>query len=178
MEQPQYNVLHRDKVEAEFAALYARHGLGLTTFSPLRFGLLSGKYNAATIPPDSRFGAANADLDPFIRSFRDKFGAAEDAEMKQQLAVSQHLAAIAAELGVTQAQLCIAWALKNSHVSSVITGASRPEQVVDNVGAIRAVAKLTPDVMARIDAAAANRPKKEQDRFGVPGESLGVQPQE
>lgn len=176
MEQPQYNVLHRDKVEAEFAALYARHGLGLTTFSPLKFGILTGKYNTATIPADSRFGAANADLDPFIRSFRDKFDAADESEMKQQLAVSQRLAAIATELGITQAQLCIAWALKNPHVSSVITGASRPEQVVDNVGAIRAVAKLTPNVMARIDAAAANRPKKDQERFGMPDESLGLRP--
>jgi aryl-alcohol dehydrogenase-like predicted oxidoreductase len=172
MEQPQYNLLHREKVESEFSALYRRHGLGLTTFSPLKFGILSGKYNAASIPADSRFGDANAELDPFIQSFRDKFET--DTEMKQQLSVSQKLGEIAKELGVAQAQLAIAWILKNKDVSSVITGASRPEQVVENVAAVQVVDKLTPEVMERIEEAVGNRPKRDPERFGVPEESVGV----
>ncbi|KAF8540671.1 NADP-dependent oxidoreductase domain-containing protein [Trichophaea hybrida] len=172
MEQPQYNLLHREKVESEFSALYRRHGLGLTTFSPLKFGFLSGKYNSASIPADSRFGDANANLDPFIKSFREKFET--DAEMKQQLSISQKLGDIAKELGVPQAQLAIAWVLKNDNVSSVITGASRPEQVVENVAAVKVVEMLTPEVMERIEAAVGNKPKRDPERFGVPEESVGV----
>jgi aryl-alcohol dehydrogenase-like predicted oxidoreductase len=173
MEQPQYNLLHREKVEKEFAALYRRHGLGLTTFSPLKFGILSGKYNGAKIPADSRFGDANAEIDPFIKSFRAKFDT--DAEMKEQLAVSQRLEVIAKDLGVSQAALAIAWILKNENVSSVITGASKPEQVMENIKAVQVVEKLTPEIMRKIEEATANKPAEDPVRYGMPEESLGVQ---
>ncbi|KAA8903596.1 NADP-dependent oxidoreductase domain-containing protein [Sphaerosporella brunnea] len=172
MEQPQYNLLHREKVEKEFAPLYKRHGLGLTTFSPLKFGILSGKYNGATIPADSRFGENHADLDPFIKSFRAKFET--DAEMKQQLAISQKLEVIAKELDISQAALSLAWILKNKNISSIITGASKPEQVVENVKAIQVVEKLTPEVMKKIEEAISNKPADDPVRYGMPEESLGV----
>jgi len=172
MEQPQYNMLTRDKVEKEFHELYSRHGMGLTTFSPLKLGVLSGKYNGTTIPADSRFGEANKSADPFISFFREKFE--NDAEMKRNLATTQKIGEIAKELEVPQAQLAIAWALKNKNVSTVITGASRPEQVVQNIGAIAVVDKLTPEIMERIEEALGNAPVREQLRYGVPPESLGV----
>lgn len=173
MEQPQYNMLSREKVEKEFHALYARHGLGLTTFSPLKLGILTGKYNNATIPEDSRFGEANKNADPFITGFREKFG--NDKEMKEQLATTQKIGVIAEELGVPQAQLAIAWILKNKNISSVITGASRPEQVIQNIGALQVVDKLTPEIMKRIEEALGNAPTHEPERFGAPPESLGIQ---
>ncbi|RYO30227.1 putative voltage-gated potassium channel subunit beta [Alternaria arborescens] len=123
VEQPQYNLLERKKVEGEFQRLYARFGLGLTTFSPLKFGLLSGKYNDSpdAPPAGSRFAEG-----------KDGFP-------------------IADKLGINQSQLALAWCLKNPHVSAVITGASRPEQVVDNCAALKVLDKLTPDVMTEID---------------------------
>ncbi|KAI5821485.1 NADP-dependent oxidoreductase domain-containing protein [Pyronema omphalodes] len=172
MEQPQYNLLSREKVEKEFAPLYQRYGLGLTTFSPLKFGILSGKYNNAEIPADSRFSEANAAQDPFIRSFREKFQS--DSEMRVNLGVSVKLGVLAKELGVTQSQLALAWILKNKNISSVITGASKPEQIVENVGAISVVEKLTPAVMERIEDILGNKPKVDQARFGMPEESIGV----
>lgn len=172
MEQPQYNLLCREKVEKEFAPLYHRHGLGLTTFSPLKFGILSGKYNNAEIPADSRFSEANAAQDAFIRSFREKFKS--DAEMRVNLDISRNLGVLAKELGVPQSQLALAWILKNKNISSVITGASKPEQIVENVGAIAVVEKLTPEVMERIEVILGNKPKLDQARYGMPEESIGV----
>jgi aryl-alcohol dehydrogenase-like predicted oxidoreductase len=172
MEQPEYNLLTREKVEKEFAALYHRHGLGLTTWSPLKFGILSGKYNHSKIPADSRFGNAECNKDPFIKSVREKFESGE--EMKEALAASERLEVIAKDLGVSQAALSIAWILKNKNVSSVITGASRPEQIVENVRALQVVEKLTPEVIERIEEAVKTKPTADQVRSGVPDESLGI----
>jgi voltage-dependent potassium channel beta subunit len=139
VEQPQYHLFHRRKVEQEFARLYDDIGLGLTTWSPLASGLLTGKYRAG-IPAGSRGALDNM------------------AWMREQLqdkakndAVGQ-LAGIAAELGCNTAQLAIAWANRNPRVSSVILGASRIEQLRDNLGALAVTPKLTPDVVERIDA--------------------------
>lgn len=175
MEQPQYNLIHRTKVETEFAPLYPQYGLGLTTFSPLRFGILSGKYNGTTIPADSRFGEGGA-KDAFIATIREKF--TNDDDMKLQLAASAKLGVIAEELGVKQSQLAIAWILLNENISSVITGASRPEQVVENIGALEVKKLITPEVRKRIEEAFEGTEKAgpvegiDVKRFGAPPESL------
>jgi voltage-dependent potassium channel beta subunit len=140
MEQPQYNLLHRERVEQEYARLYADIGLGTTIWSPLASGLLTGKYNDG-IPPGTR------------GTLKGYEWLAERLSDKDKIAVVRRLAPIAAELGCTLAQMSLAWCLKNPHVSTVITGASRPAQVVENMKALDIVPKLTVDVMARIDAA-------------------------
>src|SRR5579862_1157390 len=138
-EQPQYNLFHREGVEVEYAPLYRDFGIGTTTWSPLASGLLSGKYSSG-VPADSRAA---------IKGFE---WLAERILEPTRLAKVQSLVPIAQELGCTLAQMSIAWCLKNPHVSTVITGASRPAQVVENMKAQSVVAKLAPDVMARIDA--------------------------
>ncbi len=139
VEQPEYNLFHRHKVETEFARLYGDIGLGTTTWSPLASGLLTGKY-AKGIPADSR-GSLNT-----MAWMRDKL---TDAARNTVVA---KLTALAADLGGTPAQLAIAWCAKNPHVSSVITGASRAPQLAENFKALELLPKLTPDVMAVIDA--------------------------
>ncbi len=142
MEQPQYNLLHRDRVEKEYARLYRDIGLGTTTWSPLASGLLTGKYNDG-IPPDSRGTVKGYEW------------LAERLTDAAKIAVVRRLGPIAADLGCTLAQLSLAWCLKNPHVSTVITGASRPAQVVENMQALAVVPRLDAAVMARIDAALA-----------------------
>jgi voltage-dependent potassium channel beta subunit len=141
MEQPEYNLFHRSRVEKEYAPLYDSIGLGLTTWSPLASGLLTGKY-AKGVPADSR-GAIP----------RMKF-LVGDLTDKAKNEVVAKLGGIAKELGCSLPQLAIAWCAANPHVSTVITGASRVAQVKENMGAMAVVAKLTPEVMARIDAIA------------------------
>ncbi len=137
MEQPQYNLFERKKVEREYARLYDDHGLGLTTWSPLASGLLTGKY-ADGIPEGSR-----ASL-PGYEWLRDYL---TDEKKNAQVA---ELSAVADRLGVTTAQLAIAWCATNPHVSTVITGASNVDQVHENLKALDALEKLTPDVLAEI----------------------------
>ncbi|MEO8508056.1 MAG: aldo/keto reductase [Betaproteobacteria bacterium] len=143
MEQPQYNLFHRERVEREYARLYADIGLGTTIWSPLASGLLTGKYNDG-IPPDSR---------GTIKGYE---WLAERLTEPAKIAKVRKLAPIAEDLGCTLAQLSIAWCLKNPHVSTVITGASRPAQVRENMQALDVVGKLDGLVMARIDAAMAD----------------------
>jgi voltage-dependent potassium channel beta subunit len=138
MEQPQYNLLHRDRVENEYARLYADIGLGTTTWSPLASGLLTGKYNDG-VPADSR------------ATLKGYEWLAERLTDPAKIAVARRLAPLAADLGCTMAQLALAWCLKNPRVSTVITGASRASQITENLRALDVVARLTPDVMARID---------------------------
>jgi aryl-alcohol dehydrogenase-like predicted oxidoreductase len=139
MEQPEYNLFTRRKVEQEFARLYPGIGLGLTTFSPLASGFLSGKY-AGGIPSDSRLALPGYEW-------------LHAGITRERAEAVQRLAAIATDLRATTAQLALAWLLKNPNVSSVITGASRPSQVRENMQAIDVVPKLTPDVMTAIDEA-------------------------
>jgi voltage-dependent potassium channel beta subunit len=141
MEQPQYNIFHRTKVEREYARLYDEIGLGITTWSPLASGLLTGKYLDGT-PEDSR---ANLPGYEWLKGML-----TDDGRNKRV----RRLKEIADELGCSLAQLSIAWCARNPHVSTVITGASRPEQVRDNLGALDVLPKLTDDVCARIDKAA------------------------
>ena len=139
VEQPQYHLFHRQRVEQEYARLYEDTGLGLTTWSPLASGLLTGKY-ARGVPDDSR-GALESMA--FLREGLTH--PAKNAAVKQ-------LEPIAAELGGSVAQLALAWVAKNPRVSSVITGASKLSQLHANLGALALVDKLTPEVLARIDA--------------------------
>jgi len=138
MEQPQYHLFHRKRVEQEYARLCADIGLGLTTWSPLASGLLTGKYRSG-IPTDSR--GAMETMGFLVKGLTDPARNAAVAKLE----------AIAAELGCSMAQLAIAWCAKNPRVSSVITGASKLTQLRDNLGAIEVLPKLAPDVMARID---------------------------
>ena len=142
MEQPQYNLFHRKRVEQEYARLYEDMGLGLTTWSPLASGLLTGKYRGG-VPEGSRGTLKNM---AYLHD--DLTNAAKNAAVDQ-------LEVIAAELGATPAQLAIAWVAKNPHVSTVITGASKLAQLQANLGALNVLDKLTPEVMARIEAATA-----------------------
>ena len=139
VEQPEYNLFHRQRVEQEYARLYEDIGMGLTTWSPLASGLLTGKYKSGV--PDGSRGALESMA--FLRD-----GLIDPAK---NAAVAK-LEPIAKDLGGTLAQLALAWVAKNPHVSSVITGASRVEQVAANLGALALLEKLTPEVMGRIDA--------------------------
>ncbi|CAN5455608.1 aldo/keto reductase [soil metagenome] len=138
MEQPQYNLVHRERVEEEYARLYEDHGLGLTTWSPLASGLLTGKYIDG-IPDGSRAA---------LEGYEWLQKAVTDADANAKVA---SLKAVADELGCTLAQLSIAWCAANPNVSTVITGASRPEQVTENMKALDVLAQLDDDLMARID---------------------------
>lgn len=149
MEQPQYNMFTRDRVEKEYAPLYRDFGLGTTVWSPLAGGLLTGKYERG-IPPDTR-----ASL-PGYEWLRERF---EGAQVEDRMAKVRRLGAIAAEIGSTPAQLALAWCLKNPNVSSVITGASRPEQVVENLQAENVSGRLTVEIMDRIETILGNTPK-------------------
>ena len=141
MEQPQYNMFHRDRVEKEFAPLYETVGLGLTTWSPLASGLLTGKYNNGD-PGGTRTSLKDYEW------LREQF---ETAEARNRLAKVKKLATVADDLGTTLPCLALAWCLKNPNVSTVITGASKPKQIEENMKAGEVVDKLTYDVQRRIE---------------------------
>ncbi len=145
MEQPQYNMLTRERFEKEYARLFRDYGYGSTTWSPLASGLLTGKYSDG-IPADSR-GA--------LKGYEWLLPRLTDAAA---LAKARALQPIAADLGCSMAQMALAWILKNPNVSTVITGASRVSQVHENMKALDVVAKLTPEVMEKIEAALQNKP--------------------
>ena len=143
-EQPEYNMLHRHRVEEEYLPLYTGIGLGTTTWSPLASGLLSGKYNKG-IPPGSRGSLEN-------------YGWMRDEILTpDNIAKVEALEPIARELGCTMAQLALAWARRNQDVTTVITGATHPEQVEENMKSLEFVSALTEDVIGRIDGILNNR---------------------
>ena len=139
MEQPQYSLLSRARFEVEYQKVFAEYGYGSTIWSPLASGVLSGKYDAG-VPEGSRFAQQN------YAWLKDKMVTREIIDKVKQLEP------IAKELGVTRAQLALAWCLKNPNVSTVITGATKPEQVTENMKALGVVEKLTPELMKRIEA--------------------------
>lgn len=138
VEQPQYNILHRDRVENEYSRLYAEIGLGLTTWSPLASGLLTGKYIGG-IPQDSRGS---------LKGYEWLQNALTDRE---RIGIVKKLEPLAKDLGCSLAQFSLAWCARNSNVSSIITGASRVAQVEENMKAMEIMPKLTDDVMAEVD---------------------------
>lgn len=153
MEQPEYNMFKRFRVESEYLPLYQQIGLGLTTFSPLACGLLTGKYNH-NMPANTR-----ASLTEY-KWLRPHF---TNQEARTRIKITGRLIPIAEELGVSMAELALAWCLRNSFVSSVITGASSPEQVNHNMNALMALKKLTPEIVFRIEKILANKPKPDED---------------
>jgi voltage-dependent potassium channel beta subunit len=150
MEQPRYNLFERQRFSREYQRVYKDYEYGTTTFSPLANGLLTGKYNQG-IPADSR--AALKGYDWMHDNVTDQ----------EKLAKVQALEPLAQELDCTLSQLAIAWCLKNPYVSTVITGASRVEQVHENLRASQVASKLTPEIMERIDAIFAPEKEDEDD---------------
>ena len=141
MEQPHYNLFHRTRFEKELSPVFEKHGLGTTTWSPLASGLLTGKYNHG-IPADSRLNVAG------LEWLRDRM---TGPGSERKLAAVKQFAAVAAELGTTLPRLALAWWLKNPRVSTVILGASRVEQLQENLGALEVLPRLTPEAMTRLD---------------------------
>lgn len=145
MEQPQYNMFHRNRVEREYAPLYDDIGLGTTTWSPLASGLLTGKYNDG-IPEASRLATEGFE---WLR---------DDVLVEQRIEKVRQLSDVADDLGCTTAQLALAWCLSNPDVSTVITGASKPSQVEENMQALDVVDQLDEEVIGRIESILDNEP--------------------
>lgn len=145
MEQPQYNMFHRKRVENFLAPVCRDYGIGLTTFSPLYFGILSGKYNEG-IPAGSR-------------ASMESMGWLRDLITPERIAIVRQLTELANELDATTAQLAIAWILRRKEVSAVITGASSLEQMDENLGAAEIAEKLDDDILERIENILGNFPE-------------------
>jgi voltage-dependent potassium channel beta subunit len=153
MEQPEYNMFSRQRVEREYVPLYQEFGLGTTIFSPLASGILSGKYGQDT-PADTRVTLKGYEW------LKEEF---ESVEGQQKINKTEALRPIATELDCSLSQLALAWCLKNPNVSSVITGASRPEQVYENMEALDVVPRLTEELIARIETILDNKPGPLED---------------
>lgn len=149
MEQPQYNMFHRERVEVEYHPIFEKYGMGTTIWSPLASGFLTGKYNDG-IPEDSRVNLKGYEW------LREQLMSDEGQRKLEKVA---HLAEVARELDTTMPRLAIAWCLLNPDVSTVITGASKIEQIHDNMKAIEVVDALSPDVQARIEEILDNKPE-------------------
>ncbi len=147
MEQTQYNLFERAKIEVEFAEIYKNVGLGTTIWSPLASGLLSGKYNDG-IPKGSRL------------AMDDLGWLKETLVMEDKIKKVKKLSEFAAKLGVTTAAVSIAWCIKNPHVSTAILGATKKQQLLDNLKALEVVEKLTPDVIEKIETIMKTKPAK------------------
>jgi len=151
MEQPEYNMFHRERVEREYARLYREIGLGTTIWSPLASGMLTGKYNNG-IPEGSRMA---------LEAYEWLRKRLNSEKGKEQIAKVRQLTTIADELGCSTAQLALAWCLKNPNVSTVITGASLGSQVQENMKALEVSNKLTPEVLEQIENVLNNKPAPE-----------------
>ncbi len=149
MEQPQYNMLERDKVERELLRLYDSVGLGTTTWSPLASGILAGKY-ADGVPKGSRMAL------PGYEWLREQL---ESEEGRTQVRKAEKLRAVASDLRATLPQLAIAWCLANPHVSTVILGATKLAQLTENLAAIELLPKLSPEILARVETILSNKPE-------------------
>lgn len=145
MEQPQYNMFHRDRVEREYSFLYDDIGLGTTIWSPLASGILTGKYNDG-IPEDSRLATAGYEW------------LQDQVLVEEQLEKVRQLSSVADDLDCSTAQLALAWCLQNPNVSTVITGASKPHQVEENMQAIEVVDQIDEDVRGQIESILDNKP--------------------
>jgi voltage-dependent potassium channel beta subunit len=149
MEQPQYNMFHRERFEVEYARLYKVIGLGTTIWSPLASGILTGKYSDGE-PQDTRINLPGYE---WLKRFF------ESAEGQSRIAKARLLSEVADDLGTSMASMAIAWCLRNPNVSTVILGASKLEQLEENLQALDVVPQLTDDVMDRIEEILDNKPK-------------------
>jgi len=149
-EQPQYNAFHRERFEKEYKPLYEKYQYGTTIWSPLASGFLTGKYNDG-IPEGSRY-ANNSDM------MKSKIEELKSEEGQSKIKKVKELTKIAEKLGGTTTQLSLAWFAKNKNVSTVILGATNPQQVHDNCGAMKLLPKLTDDVMKQIEDILGNKP--------------------
>jgi voltage-dependent potassium channel beta subunit len=151
VDQCEYNMLTRKRVEVDYWPLYEEYGYGTMTWSPLYGGMLSGKYNDG-IPKDSRFGQHGWELDKSTEFLKE-------------------LGKVADDIGCSQSQLALAWCLANKDVTTVLFGSTRVEQIDSNVGALQFIEKLTPEVQARIETLLNNRPDPPMNfRFFTPRE--------
>ncbi|KAI9700532.1 MAG: hypothetical protein M1820_006831 [Bogoriella megaspora] len=150
-EQPQYNMFHRDRFEHEYDPLYKQFQYGTTIWSPLASGLLTGKYNDG-VPEGSRFANHGDFFNSTIASLQNEEGKAKIEKVKK-------LTTIAQKLDANTSQLAIAWCAKNPNVSTVILGASKVEQIHDNIKALQLLDKLTPELMDEIEEILQNKPK-------------------
>ncbi|GLJ48676.1 hypothetical protein SUGI_1026800 [Cryptomeria japonica] len=148
VEQPRYNLFSRDKVEVELMPLYKDYGLGLTAYSPLASGFLSGKYSKDNIPSDSRF------------ALKDYQHLKNNSLVDDKLQIVDELKPIAMELGVSLSQLAIAWCAANPNVSTVLTGATKESQIRENMKSLEVIPLLTPEVMDKIEAVLKNKPSE------------------
>ena len=148
MEQPQYHMFHRERVEIEYQAAYERMGLGLTTWSPLASGLLSGKYNDG-VPEGSR---------ATLKKYEWLRNRLVGETVQERLNKIVELKKVADRIGASMPQLALAWCLKNDNVSTVITGASKAEQVIENMKAPEFVSKLNPEIMLELESILNNKP--------------------
>ncbi|MEN6522112.1 MAG: aldo/keto reductase, partial [Anaerolineaceae bacterium] len=146
MEQPQYNMFHRERFENQLLPLAREFGIGFTTWSPLYYGILSGKYNDG-IPEGSRASMS-------------EMGWIRDQITTERIEKVRQLTAIAGEIGATTAQLALAWILHQKEVSSVITGATRVEQLDENLGAAEVVEKLSDNILDTIEKILGTQPKE------------------
>ena len=145
MEQPQYNLFEREKIEKEYLDIFKTVGMGTTIWSPLASGLLTGKYNEA-IPKSSRFALEGFDW------LKQRW------VMDEKVKKVKKLSELANKLGVTTAALSIAWCIKNPNVSTAILGATKKAQLLDNLKALDAVEKLSPEVMEKIEGIMKTKP--------------------
>lgn len=145
VEQPQYNLFERNKLENEFLMVFKTVGMGTTIWSPLASGLLSGKYNEG-IPEGSRFGLSGFDW------LKDRWA------QESLIAKVRQLTMLAAELGISTAALSIAWCIKNPHVTTAILGATRKEQLLENLSALDALNKLDENIIQRIEDIVQTKP--------------------
>lgn len=172
MEQPQYNMLHRSRFEREYAPIFSQYGMGTTIWSPLASGLLSGKYSGGKIPDGSRLSYKDVGMNAELkRQFLEGEGlnGLDIKDPETALAAVDALIPVASSLGCSLPQLAVAWCLKNANVSTVILGASKVEQVAENLKALDVVPKMTAEVMVEIDKVLQNAPKKNRDWGRGPG---------
>eukprot|EP00871_Galdieria_phlegrea_P001835 jgi/Galph1/2652/GphlegSOOS_G1302.1 len=148
-EQPQYNMFHRRRVEIEYLPLYRQYGLGTTTWSPLSWGILTGKYSGKNVPAGSRLSLEK------YKFFHSK----AFSERAWQLEKTDALKPLAQELGCTVAQLALAWCASNPNVSTVITGATKVEQVEENFHSIYVIPKLNSSYLRRIEEIIGTKPE-------------------
>ena len=153
VEQPQYNMFNRNKVEHEYRYLYKESGIGLTTWSPLESGILTGKY-CDGVPSESRLGLEKFKWLQFL---------IEKEEGKTKLEKTKKLMALAQEVGLPLNQMSIAWCLKNKNVSTVLLGASNIEQLDSNLESVDKVDLLTDEVMIKIEEILQNKPEADPD---------------